>query len=247
MTDDQRADDELAFIASGGIRQQNFWDSAAFFDSHYGSLLNVRLFGNSNIGMLERCNLQSPGQVCYEGSFVLRRWYARTNACEPEMAAALRAWSHSSYATFHLGDRLMWTLPFVELFARRPTAEASEIQPRRLHDPWPIIVPTRQNISVGIDTFSGTSDALSAFYSQNAHRGAGRVWVHLEGVWLRHDDRSPRWREVLRALMGLEESAVAVEQEVADWIRGQRVPGADDANAQLEAIADAVLEGRARR
>lgn len=248
-------DDELDFIARGGIRQGNFWDSLGFYEA--GPLgQSTYMFGNRNVGRMDYCNLQVDGTTTFEGeTFVIRRWYMRTNVIEREMADAFAAWAKSSYVTLIMGEMPQWTLPVEELLARRPTAEASEIQPRRLHDPWPLIVPSRQNISARLEVFGGSAyahDQLTAFFgsSNRVTSGQGRVWVHLEGVMLRGARRAKdlRWAKLLGALVGFENRAITAEEEIASWIRQQRTDTVGDPwNGYLEALADGVLEHRARR
>jgi len=245
-------DKELEFIASGGIQHVNYWDSCAFFENGARLSSMVRMFGNKNIGQAALCNLDRAESNAPD-VLVIRRWYARTNVDDSDVREAFVRWAHTAVVTLVMGDSLQWTLPLEELLARRPTALASEVQPRRLHDPWPLVVPARQNLHVRVSTIDSLHEELTSFYESRQYwlgYSTGRFWIHLEGVKLRMDRKGKAgasWAKLLGALMGFEERAIPAEEEIASWIRGKRVDGDHDGNAQLEALADGVLEHQARR
>ncbi len=174
MTDD---------ISLNDLRQGNYWDSVRF-DEMRG--FSRRLFGNSNVGNLDRCNLQVPGQIGnFDASFVIQRWYARTSI-SPDLIrtySVLMHWAQRTYVHLVMGDKPQWMLPLYELFERRPrTTDADSASPRRFsRDPWPLLVPVRQNISVTIDSFDS---AGLEHLGYDGHAQGELVWIHVEGVSL---------------------------------------------------------------
>jgi hypothetical protein len=240
------------------LQTLNVWDARPLTEAQSYS---VRLFGNANVGNLLLTNLQVQGMLSHDRSCLIQRWYARTNLPEHgPVRDAFNAWANCATATFVLGGKPPQTVLSVrDLVARCPTYEEQETARPLRYDPVPMIVPVRQNISVQLDRF--TPELNDRLLSAIAREGVVNplLWIHLEGVQLpgiryRDDttERDSRWApmfdQVIAHVMRLETEQKTAEERVIQYILGiAKEPGASaDARAQAFAIADGIMEGRAR-
>lgn len=98
-----------------GYREQtngNVWDSFSlrdFAQRHPGYCEVPPLFGNRNIGVVERCNLQVAGQFPSDHTFIVLSWYARSNiaefALDKRQATAWHAWQSATVVDLMVGSR----------------------------------------------------------------------------------------------------------------------------------------------
>lgn len=234
-----------------GFRSKSWYDCVALATDGYGDLLSthsIRIFGNSNVGNLNLTNLQVPGQFQFEGSFIVQRWYARTNIQRewndvwPQFMAAM----NTSHATFIMGDKPQWQMAISELLDRRPRRSDEEPQHSRVWagDPWPLVVPERQFVNVTLDLF-GSADALrTRLLEYVTYEFTPRLWIHLEGVSVPDDEDG---RRLLDALLNTDRQRRSVEENIVNWLAGMVASIDEDAaKAQVLAIADGILSGRAR-
>lgn len=164
--------DELMFGKPGWneeenrvTRWHNWWDSLVgpSCKSVYAALpiqQCSRLYGNANIGNLNLCNLQIPGQLGCDQVAYMRYWYVDTEVTEAN-ADLLEEAFHNSVATVTVGNRPVAQLHLSELFY--DVCKLDEL------------LPTRQNFSVELSFFSRANDILS-----NALKSPLRV--HIEGA-----------------------------------------------------------------
>jgi hypothetical protein len=103
----------------------DLWDSfnpKEFLDDT-GSHPRVWLFGNRNIGITSRCNLQIAGQLSLDQTLVILSWYARTNLSEephsPDFSRAWHAWINATNAELVVGRRPVRQVPLVNLLGPR--------------------------------------------------------------------------------------------------------------------------------
>ncbi len=132
---------------------------------------STRLFGNANVGQLPLTNLQVPGQLASDQTYVilaLRCWlyFAGTSAVN-----LYKQTISQLYFTLTLGDKPQFVSPawYVPagggLYGNDPgTALINNGYPSQqsiLKLARPIIIPVRQNISVNAEFFAvGTTDVL---------------------------------------------------------------------------------------
>lgn len=227
----------------------NAWDSVSLTESNYYS---VRLFGSANVGNLNLSNLQVPGMLVHDRTAVVQRWYARTNLPKRGPARdAFNLFAEQAYVTMILGDKPQSVMNLRDLIARRPTYEGdsdSESTKQRF-DSVPIVVPIRQNVSASLDRFSQSvhDRMLGAF--RECEIGSAHVWVHLEGFCLPFESspNSDLATKVIDHVLMLTEEQRSTEQRVIDYLLGVAMGTTDEtAKAQCFALADGIMEGRAR-
>lgn len=240
------------------LRATNLWDSISLTDETY-TYYSTRLFGNANIGRLDLCNLQVPGQVAGDEAFVIMNWYTRTAM---ENSRELDQYAANTYATLVVGDRPIWCAPLVNLGLGR--SRLRNTVPR-----WPAVLVSRQAFNVNIESFNGCHDPLRVPANARIARevGDGRLWIHLEGVriptelwWENYGggvdeaelkQLNARWvrvlARVLRLLTSDRSQAVDTAEHIARWLSsGADDDSPDELRAQLTALADAIREGKWR-
>jgi hypothetical protein len=135
---------------------------------------STRLFGNANVGQLDRTNLQVPGQLASDQTYVilaLRAWlyFDGTNRRDFYLQTVSQL-----YFTLTLGDKPQFVAPCWYHPAGGGIygfdAAASVLnngypsQQAILKLARPIIIPVRQNISVNAEFFAvGTTNVLDLF------------------------------------------------------------------------------------
>lgn len=231
------------------IRQENLYDAFRINGSHEGdatyplSSYSTHIFGNANVGLLQLSNMQVAGCIpLYDDQvLVVQRWYARTNAL---MTPRFITWAQSVIATLQIRMRQKWQLSLAELFARRPNYTSDQQQ--RLFDPKPVVIRRHEDFGVRIDVFARDNIGAEMFTEQlreNPDNGTGIpvVWIHLEGV------RTPG--EFLESYLDDMFECMKLEDDrVARHILGFVTPtSSEEEKAQLQAIADSVLEQRHRQ
>jgi hypothetical protein len=231
-------------------RQVNLYDCFSvnggyYLDGDQTDWTSCRIFGNANIGNARFTNLQVAGQLTFDDDIMLvQRWYARTDMA---MTQAAWKWSEQVQVTCQMGYHNMWQLPLSDLLERRPRYSDSDPQHERpMFDPFPFVLPPRQNISVLIDNFTANHahrDLITSLDASNRLMLGSfeppLVWIHLEGVRV-IDGQIPE-------LMDMQmKKTKTVEERIIHWVLKMRTD--DDANnAQIDAIADGILEGRHRQ
>lgn len=132
---------------------------------------STRLFGNANVGQLNRTNLQVPGQLASDQTYVilaLRCWMYFDG---PNRRALYLQTLSQLYFTLTLGDKPQFTAPawYFPAGGGPYGFDAAESvlnngypsQQSILKLARPIIIPVRQNISVNAEFFAiGTTDVL---------------------------------------------------------------------------------------
>lgn len=229
------------------LRSQNYYDCVNILDpSDMPS--SVQIFGNRNIGNEQLTNLHVPGQLGnHEGSFVIQRWYARTNI--PDVAPILRIWGHSTQVTFIMGSMPQWLLSVAELLDRRPRTD--EARPVRLADgdPWPIILPTRQYIRAQINNYGSSLEELRGWLRKRPPFQEPGInpylWIHFEGLVIPSSSLFDTAR-LFEVLMRDARKRGTVAEEIATWITGlSNDPTiSDDTKATMAVISDGIQEGR---
>ncbi|MCC7024564.1 MAG: hypothetical protein IT338_17185 [Thermomicrobiales bacterium] len=132
---------------------------------------STRLFGNANVGQLDRTNLQVPGQLASDQTYVilaLRAWlyFDGTNHRDLYLQTVSQL-----YFTLTLGDKPQfvapcWYFPAGGGIAGFDAADSvlnngDPSQTAILKLARPIIIPVRQNISVNAEFFAvGTTNVL---------------------------------------------------------------------------------------
>lgn len=232
-------------VAINDIRHMNVYDGVRCCRDRNPFMTNgMKLFGNANVGDFSFTNLMLPGYLDNgETPTVVQRWYARTDLPSTSVAsAAFHEWAHSAQATFVMGNWPLWKLSVAELLDRRPRADRDAVV-----DPWPIVVPTRQYVSVQIDYSEVKLDRLVGILESeygeyvDSVGGNPKLWIHVEGL-------SRVTQPVLDAITKASQKRRSVEDSVAAWILGLADEKCDgDVKAQLQAVADGVLERRHER
>lgn len=227
---------------------KNYWDSVSV--PMLRQERNARLFGNANIGYQYLTNLQVPGQFSYDDSpLLIQRWYARTNLVEePALMSALRHWAESVQACLVIGDVPRWRLPLSDLLLRRPFASE---QARLLDgDPWPIVLHQRQVFRVTLDAFIDadvqpliTELANCGYATEPYLQNQGLIWIHFEGLNPPSENKVWDVESLLDIVIAEGKKRRTTEEKIANWVLG--VARREGGNVQLEAIADAILDGRA--
>lgn len=214
-----------------------------------------QVFGNRNIGNAYLTNVQVPGQMAGDAYFVVQRWYARTNIPERDghkLYDALRIWANSVVIDFIVGNRPMWTLSLFDLLDRRPRVPDGEQQVRLVGDPWPTVIPPRQNFMARINYYGGSGERLKQRVAEYGnldgtnHPTGARVWLHIEGLEIRTDDHSPAVREMMARITSIPRERLAVEEQIAAWLRGVAIKAVPEDQALISVLRDGVLEGRHR-
>lgn len=230
------------------IEHANYYDCIDIARTQNGT----KLFGNANIGNYPLTNMQIGGQLGQHRSFVVRRWYARTAIPEiarlakrPDIIDHLGAWSHMATATLMVGHYHRWSMSIADLLGLRPRTDIAG-EDRRGEDPWPILIPVRQNFQLQIDwQWSHAHDSLRSFFDSDHPDGVPRarplLWCHLDGFTIKEDHKSVQ--AVLASIVSLTKKREAMADDIAQWIMGEsKAPELDDtARALLHAIADGVI------
>jgi hypothetical protein len=227
---------DCADIGEGGF--VNSWGSGGGRGS-----AQLRLFGNANVGSLELTNLQIAGQMGSDQTFIVQRWYARHNFPD-NLHDHIRAWANSVVATFVVGTRPIWQRSLYELFERRPRTNEDDVVPRVASDPFPQVIPPRQGFHVNLDQFGWNIDALTPHLVRDGSFRP-RVWVHLEGVLL-IESTPASITTIVKSLLVQQRQRETVEEEIARWLGGQIEDAKPEAQGQLHAVRDGILEGRHR-
>jgi hypothetical protein len=181
-----------------------------------------RLFGNRNIGQLDRCNLQVPGQITFDDtSAFLENWYARSDATEADLPVLEWA-AHHTIVTLVIGDKPMWLKSLFDLLRAKPWVPPSRhLQPvteeeeadrrwRHKHRAHTLRVPPRQFVSAHVEFFEDAQRDLVGIAPLT-------IWLHLEGdlrgasFQSRHDLTPVEWME-----RAAHDDQVAMA-EVASW------------------------------
>lgn len=132
---------------------------------------STRLFGNANVGQLDRTNLQVPGQLASDQTYVilaLRAWLYFDGTSSRDLYLQTVS---QLYFTLTLGDKPQFVAPcwYHPAGGGIFGFDASEAvfnngypsQQAILKLARPIIIPVRQNISVNAEFFAvGTTDVL---------------------------------------------------------------------------------------
>jgi hypothetical protein len=132
---------------------------------------STRLFGNANVGQLDRTNLQVPGQLASDQTYVilaLRAWLYFDGTSSRDLYLQTVS---QLYFTLTLGDKPQFVAPcwYHPAGGGIYGFDASEAvfnngypsQQAILKLARPIIIPVRQNISVNAEFFAvGTTDVL---------------------------------------------------------------------------------------
>ena len=209
---------------------------------------SVRLFGNHNIGASEYTNLQVAGQMTgNDETFIVQRWYARNNFPEndPELTSLFKLWANSAMATFVIGNRWQWAMNLFEL-TQRGRVQGETYRPS---DPFPTVIPPRQQFSVNLDNYSYAIDSFGPRLNDAMRKLAGAqirpmIWIHLEGVVC--DTSLEVTKKIVSALLVERAKHATVEERIVEWLAGQIDAADPDAKAQLHAVRDGILEGRHR-
>lgn len=235
------------------IKHANYYDCVDIVDGGFGSAWSgdgqrggssVRLFGNANIGNIDLTNLQIPGQMPSDESWIVQRWYARHNfpLGDPAVRDLYVAWANSVTATFTIGMRPVWTRSLAELVERRPRSAEEQSVVVASADPWPALVPTRQNFSIAVEQFGWAITDFAPNLRRDGFRP--RVWFHLEGI--QFDPNTVDGAKIITSLTRNIDKRESIEDAIANWL-GLEIEKADPENrAQLHAVRDGVLEGRHR-
>lgn len=173
-------------IKSYDVRPINAWDSFALGEEWLSSTGYLRLFGNLNVGKVERCNLQAPGQLRPWDAWI-EHLYARTDGAPRASVEQLELHKWASYVEVRLmiGDRPCCEFALADLLQERPW-EPEVVTDARLalmddearaawlqrqwqgwKSPRPLSVPARQNFSVEV--------------CASTPPPPGRIWIHVEG------------------------------------------------------------------
>ncbi|HLU38446.1 MAG TPA: hypothetical protein VK081_03620 [Planctomycetota bacterium] len=177
----------MPFLPAYDYRPINRWDSFRLDEFR----TYVRLFGNANIGLVDHCNLQVPGQLQADETVLIEHVYARTDAAPRGAHELLHYWASHAQASVHLNDKLLRTWPLADLLQERPW-EPSAIEQERAEAVGPAEVaayearlarreqdgprrwrvPVRSNLSVYVQ---------AAFHPSPDLDPKTRIWIHLEG------------------------------------------------------------------
>lgn len=148
-------------------RRKVWWDSLQFEASGDNPTF-CRLFGARNVGSIEKCNLQIPGQMSGDQEAAIYGWHA-SYAMVPGREVAFDRVTRDAVVTFVIGDHQLAQRPLRDLLA--------EPYPLNLH------IPCRQNFSATIE-FAAKDHALSASEAAGDPLDdslQARIWIHLEG------------------------------------------------------------------
>lgn len=195
------------------------------------------MFGNANVGLRDRCNLQVAGQLGYDSHFFVQRWYARLN--RPLSSPQFTTLLESTIVEFMIGWRYVWQSPLSDLLRRRPGPDYDG-EYNVVADPWPVFVANKQNINV---TLSWSPQAYEDIH--RALRGA-RLWIDLEGLHtpLLNDKDVER---VLAHLTHLRTKTPDNVTFITNWLKKQIEDCAKpEEKHHIEVLRDAILEGRYR-
>lgn len=256
------------FSMFGAYRSENYYDCTDVLRDGFGAyggagVSSIRLFGHMNIGNVNLSNLQVPGQLVSDRSFIVQRWYARSNLPDRQPCRDLvKAWANAVNVVMVIGNRPAWRLSLYELLMRMPRTERGEETPHVASDPFPEFIPVRQNFSVQLDCYArNESEALwqELANTQNIdpdvnHDGPlptrPRVWIHLEGLAISedrsHDQRAQPADRVMQYIMAEGQKRMDEAELVVRWLTGMIETADPDARGQLHAVRDGVLEGRHR-
>jgi hypothetical protein len=154
-------------------RHQPVWDTLVRSTGSPTATINpsTRLFGNANVGQLQLTNLQVPGQLASDQTYVilaLRAWLYFDGATSRDLYLQTMS---QLYFTLTLGDKPQFVAPCWYYPAGGGVygvdTSASVLnngypsQQAILKLARPIIIPVRQNISVNAEFFSvGTTNVL---------------------------------------------------------------------------------------
>jgi hypothetical protein len=168
------ADDDTLL---GMLRSVNVWDSFGLLpNGQVGFAIqnSMRLFGNANVGNLNLCNLQVPGQIAAGGNHdvVITNWYARTTIpdASAQLQRALELFAHHTYATVQVGSRVRWSRSLFDLLR---SWRGDQDHQRGILPLWPMHIPARENVSVQIDAFSAGRLRSPADLRRHRPRGDG--------------------------------------------------------------------------
>lgn len=204
----------------------------------------LRMFGNTNVGNRELSNMQAAGQMGSARTFIVQRWYARHNLPESNTRVmdVFRTWASSVICQFIIGNMWRWTAPLVELLDRRPRTADGVV--RTAADPFPCLVPPRQSFYVQVDQYGNSVDRFEGVIVDDMR--PTRVWVHLEGFVFDTDYTRSGFdlKKILSLILVGDRARRTVEEQIVTWL-GVQIETADpDAQGQLHAVRDAILEGR---
>jgi hypothetical protein len=216
---------------------------------------SLRMFGNANVGMSELTNLQIPGQLAYDRSFVVQRWYARNNFPDhpPELRDLFKRWANSVTVRLDVGSHPEWQLSLYELTERRPRTMAEEVTVYAPTDPFPVVIPVRQNFSVGLDQFGHSIEEFLPNLRRTSDSFRPRIWIHLEGVILSPErnmngDFSKTASRAIELLFREGKKRRTSEEQIVSWLGGlvddERVSA--DTKGHVNVIRDAIIEGKHR-
>ncbi len=224
------------------IRHGVWWDS---FELNDRLSYSTRLFRNANVGMTNLSNMQVGGQLVFPDGFsaIIQRWFARTNVVGDAERASITAWSGNTVATLFLRQQVTWQLHLSELLARRPCHDPDRPEPRRMHDPWPCVVHSRDAMSVSVDMFDGSRDRIvERFIDRWPGQAPAIVSVVFEGLVIPSEIVDP----VLSILMTLRDRRVAAHVEIVDYILGVSRDLIDSREKDiLRVVADGILQHKA--
>ncbi len=238
------------------LEHVNYYDSVGLannYNGYQGWQNGIKLFGNANVGDLHRTNMQAAGQFSrHDDPVVVQRWYARTNLpTTGELADAFNLLAHSTAVTFVIGNRVSWQMSLFELLERRPRAAEHADHVLGLADPWPEIVPVRQNVAVQLDRFNDHAfqQVMNLLTQSSVFNSAEQfglvpplVWVHLEGV----SCPAKVADQIGAAMVKRRVVDRSIEEDVVAWIMGIAKHPDTQEPSQLVAIADGILEGKHR-
>jgi hypothetical protein len=138
----------------------NFWDTLVFEPRNQRN--SIRIFGNENIGYLQRSNLQVPGSLAGDSSFIVSNFYARVVG-----HARLSEVPWLTTITLTVGHAPLLQVPLTDAF---------------LGVPCDIGIPTRQNFTMQFDFWGIDLDRLPNLFRNDDPL---QIAIHLEGVLTR--------------------------------------------------------------
>jgi len=154
-------------------RYANFYDSMSLLPEYhvpcfgtYKTQNHTRLFGNSNVGQLDRCNLQVAGQLVSDQIWENKFWYADTQVYS-DMADVLEYVFSKAVVTLVVGDRPSFQKKLIELI--------------RWPQPAEVFIPVRQSFCMEVAFFGDALPTLFAELKKRDPEREQRLFLHTEG------------------------------------------------------------------